>query len=139
MGNRWNVATADTQGRHIHAILHFTEEEFTGFDGTRVDNIRRKTERVQRLVELDIQFKDSDGACVIQLDFNVQTEGSNAYGADFVVEDIKRAIDRELGEGTPIGSPAEFTMEAPPWWLLIGTGLMLLALWGDASKAVFGK
>ena len=139
LGSRWNVTTADTQGKHIHAVLHFTEEEFAGFEGSRVENIRRKTEHVRREVELDVQFKEAEDGCIVQVDFNVRTDGANYQAADFVVEDVKNSIERELGAGTPVGNPAEFTLEAPPWWLLIGTGVMLLMLWGEASKAVFGK
>jgi hypothetical protein len=139
MGNRWNVTTADTQQRHIHAILTFTEDEFTGFDGTSPENIRRKTQRVQREVELDIHFQDAEGDAIVQTDFNVTVEGLNLQAADFVIEDVKTAISRELGPGTPVGNPAQFTWEAPPWWLLITTALLLMGLMGDASKAVFGQ
>lgn len=140
MGSRWNV-TSDPQSRHIRALLTFTDEE-GHFDapGGRVENIQYRTERVKRLVELDVQFKEEDEYTVVQLDFQTQAEGRNPiYACDFVVEDIKSAVERELGPGTDAGSPAQFTLEAPPWWLLAFTGFGLLSLWQEVMATVFGK
>lgn len=139
MGNRWNVTTADTVGKHIHAILTFTDEEFAGYSGTRVENIRRNTERVRRQIDVDFQFKEDGDNSIVQMDFSIQIEGANPHAADFVVDDIKTAVERELGAGVAVGNPAEFTWEAPPWWLLIVTGILLLMLWSAANKAVFGS
>lgn len=141
MGSRWHVSTADTQSKHIHATLQFMDEEgHWEAPGGRVENIQRRTERVRRLVEVDIQFQEQDDATVIQLDFRTQAEGSNPiYACDFVVEDVKNAIDREMGSGTAVGNPAEFVLGAPPWWLLGFTALGLMNLWGEVMKAVFGK
>jgi len=141
MGSRWHVGTADTQTRHIHATLQFMDEEGK-FEapGGRAENIQYRTERVRRLVELDIQFQDQDDATIIQLDFKTQAEGNNPiYACDFVVEDIKNSIEREMGPGTNVGNPAEFALEAPPWWLLGFTAFGLMTLWGDVMKSVFGK
>lgn len=139
MGSRWHVSTADTQSKHIHATLQFMDEEGK-FEGTKVENIQYRTERVRRLVEVDIQFQDLDEATVIQLDFQTQAEGNNPiYACDFVVEDVKNAIDRELGAGAAVGDPAQFVMGAPPWWLLGFSALGLMNLWGEVMKTVFGK
>jgi hypothetical protein len=139
MGSTWRVSTADTQGRHIHATLQFMDEEGK-FEGTKVENIQYRTERVRRLVELDIQFQEQDDATIIQLDFRTQAEGNNPiYACDFVVEDIKNAIEREMGPGTTVGNPAEFVLEAPPWWLLGVTAFGLLNLWEGVMTSVFGK
>lgn len=139
MGSKWHVSTADTQSKHIHATLQFMDEEGK-FEGTKVENIRYTTERVKRLVELDIQFKEMDDATIIQLDFSTQAEGNNPiYACDFVVDDIKNAIEREVGPGTAVGNPAEFVLGAPPWWLLGATGFGLMILWGGVMKAVFGQ
>ena len=139
MGSTWRVGTADTQSKHIHATLQFMDEEGK-FEGTKVENIQYRTERVKRLVELDIQFQDQDDATVIQLDFRTQAEGNNPiYACDFVVDDIKNAIEREIGPGTTVGNPAEFVLGAPPWWLLGFTALGLMNLWEGVMKSVFGK
>lgn len=141
MGSRWHVSTADTQSKHIHATLQFMDEEgHWEAPGGRVENIQRRTERVRRLVEVDIQFQEQDEATVIQLDFRTQADGNNPiYACDFVVQDVKNAIDRELGAGSPVGNPAEFVMTAPPWWLLGVTAFGLMALWSDVMTTVFGK
>lgn len=137
MGYRWNVGTADTQSKHIHATLQFTDEE-GNWEGTKIENIRRTTQRVRRLVELDMQFQESDDATIIKLEFTTQAEGNNpVYACDFVVNDIKNAIEHEMGPGTSAGNQAEFVLGAPPWWLLGGTALGLMTLWGDVMKSVF--
>lgn len=141
MGSRWHVTTSDTVAKHIHAVLQFTDEEgkWEAPSG-RLDGINYRTEKVKRLVELDIQFKEQDDQTIVQLDFRTQADGNNAmYACDRVVQDFKNAIDRELGPGTAAGNPAEFVMTAPPWWLLGLSAVGLLSLWSDVMTAVFGK
>lgn len=139
LGSKWHVSTADTQAKHIHATLQFVDEEKKwDAPGGRVENIRQSTERVRRLVELDVTFKEQDEFTIIQLDFQTEAEGTNAiYACDFVIEDIKSAIEREMGQGTNVGNPAEFKLGAPPWWLLGLTGFGLVVLWQDVMKSVF--
>ena len=141
MGSRWQVTTSDTVAKHIHAVLQFTDEEgkWEAPSG-RLDGINYRTERVKRLVELDIQFQEQDDQTIVQLDFRTQAEGNNPiYACDFVVQDVKNAIDRELGPGAAAGNPAEFVMTAPPWWLLGFTALGLMTLWSDVMATVFGQ
>jgi len=141
MGSKWHVGTANTQAKHIHATLQFMDEEGK-FEapGGKVENIRRSTERVKRFVELDVQFKEQDDVTTIQLDFRTQAEGNNQiYACDFVVSDIKNAIEREMGPGSAVGDPAQFVLGAPPWWLLGVTAFGLMMLWGDVMQSVLGK
>lgn len=139
MGSRWHVSTSDTQSKHIFATLQFMDEEGK-FEGSKVENLQYRTQRVRRLVELDVQFQDLNEMTTIQLDFKTQAEGNNPiYACDFVVNDIKNAIEREMGPGTPSGDQAKFVLGAPPWWLLGVTAFGLMVLWGDVMKAVFGK
>ena len=135
MGNRWNVGTADTTAKHVHVTLQFTDEEGSLEAGG--GGIRQRTQHLKRFVELDVQFKDEDQSCVIQLDFNLKTEGLQYDAADFVVQDIKEAIERELGPGVAVGTAEEFKLDAPPWWLLGITACALLALCSDVFDAVF--
>jgi hypothetical protein len=137
MGNKWQVTTSDTIAKHIHATLQFTEEEFAGYEGGSINNIRSKTQHVKRFIEVDIQFKEEDDASVVQLDFGVQVEGLNYAAADFVLEDLKAAIDGELGGGTTVESSGRSVFEPPPWWLLGITGLMLLGMVGNVWTTVF--
>lgn len=141
MNSKWNVRTSDTQSKHIYATLNFTDED-ARFEapGGKVENIRRTTKVVRRLVELDVQFNDQDSATIVQLDFKADAEGDNfMYACDFVVEDIKRAIDRELGAGTEVAAPAQFVLGAPPWWLLGLSAFGIMNLWEAVQKAVFGQ
>ncbi len=139
-GDKWSVATADTQQRRITATLRFTEEESRGFDGTNIGNIQHRTERVQRLLQLDIQMKEEpNDTTVVQCDFVPKVEGVNFSACDSIIAGIVSDVEAALGPGTNAGNPADTTIPAPPWWLIGVGGLGLLNLWGDVMKAVFGS
>lgn len=139
-GDKWNVATADTQERRITASLRFTEEESRGFDGTNIGNIQHRTQRVQRLLELDVQFKEEpNDNTVVQFDFVPKVEGAAFHACDSIITGIVNETEATLGPGSNAGDPADTSIPAPPWWL-IGLGAFgLLGLFGDVMKAVFGK
>lgn len=139
-GDKWHVSTADTQQRRITATLRFTEEESRGFEGTNIANIQHRTQRVQRLLELDVQMKEEpNDVTVVQFDFRPRVEGVNFSACDSIIKGIVSDTEAALGPGTDAGNPADTTVPAPPWWL-IGVGVLgLLNLWGDVMKAVFGS
>lgn len=138
-GDKWHVATADTQQRRITATLRFTEEESKGFEGTNIANIQHRTQRVQRLLELDVQMKEEpNDTTVVQFDFRPKVEGVNFSACDSIIAGIISDVETALGPGTDAGNPADTSIPAPPWWLIGVGGLGLLQLWGDVMKAVFG-
>jgi hypothetical protein len=139
-GDKWHVATADTMQRRITATLRFTEEESRGFDGTNLANIQHRTQRVQRLLELDVQMKEEPGdLTVIQFDFLPRIEGVASHACDAIIAGVVNDTESALGPGTDAGNPADTQLPAPPWWLLGVTAFGLLALFGDILKAVFGE
>ncbi len=136
-GDKWHVSTADTMQHRITASLRYTEEE-TKIEGDARGQLHTRKERVQRLIEMDVQFKD-EGAdtTVVQFDFSPKIEGA-AFGAcDSIISGITNAAEATLGPGSDAGKPADKTLPAPPWWLLGLTLLSLMTLWGDVMKAVF--
>ncbi|OPZ80212.1 MAG: hypothetical protein BWY75_03856 [bacterium ADurb.Bin425] len=136
-GDKWHVSTADTMQHRITASLRYTEEE-TKIEGDARGQLHTRKERVQRLIEMDVQFKD-EGAdtTVVQFDFSPKIEGA-AFGAcDSIISGITSAAEAALGPGSDAGKPADKTLPAPPWWLLGLTLLSLMTLWGDVMKAVF--
>lgn len=138
-GDKWHVATADTQQRRITATLRFIEEESRGFEGTNIANIQHRTQRVQRLLELDVQMKEEpNDTTVVQFDFRPKVEGVNFSACDSIIAGIVCDVETALGPGSDAGNPADTSIPAPPWWL-IGVGVLgLFQLWGDVMKAVFG-
>jgi hypothetical protein len=139
-GDKWHVSVADTMQRRITATLRFTEEESRGFDGTNVGNIQHRTQRVQRLLELDVQMKEEAGDhTVIQFDFVPRIEGV-AWGAcDSIISGIISETEERLGFGENAGNPADERLPAPPWWLLGLTAFGLLMILADTFTAVFGS
>jgi hypothetical protein len=139
-GDKWHVSTADTMQRRITATLRFTEEESRGFDGTNIGNIQHRTQRVQRLLELDVQMKEEPGdLTVIQFDFVPRVEGVAWHACDTIIAGVVNDTEAALGPGEDAGNPADTRLPAPPWWLLGVTAFGLLALFGDIMKAVFGS
>ena len=139
-GDRWNVSTADTMQKRITATLRFTEEESRGFDGSNIANIHHRTERVQRLLELDVQMKEEpEDLVVVQFDFRPRVEGVAWYACDSIINGIVSDVETALGPGSDAGNAADTTLPAPPWWLIGIGALGLMVLWGDVMKAVFGS
>ena len=139
-GDKWNVSTADTLQKRITATLRFTEEESRGFEGSNIANIHHRTERVQRLLELDVQMKEEPGdLVVVQFDFRPRVEGVAWYACDSIINGIVSDVEAALGPGSDAGNPADTTLPAPPWWLIGIGALGLMVLWGDVMKAVFGS
>jgi hypothetical protein len=139
-GDKWRVSTADTMQRRITATLKFTEEESRGFEGSNISNIHHRKERVQRLLELDVQMKEEpNDLTVVQFDFRPRVEGVAWHACDSIVDGIVNDAESSLGPGEDAGDPADTSLPAPPWWLLGVTALGLLALFGDVTQAVFGQ
>jgi hypothetical protein len=139
-GDKWHVSTADTMQRRITATLRFTEEESRGFDGSNIANIQHRTQRVQRLLELDVQMKEEPGdLTVIQFDFVPRVEGVAWNACDAIIAGILNDTEAALGPGEVAGNLADTSLPAPPWWLLGLTGFGLFALICETFKAVFGQ
>jgi len=69
-GDKWHVSTADTMQHRITASLRYTEEE-TKIEGDARGQLHTRKERVQRLIEMDVQFKDEgNDSTVVQFDFS---------------------------------------------------------------------
>lgn len=136
-GDKWHVSTADTMQHRITATLRFTEEE-TKVEGDARGHLHTRKERVQRLLEMDVQFKDEgNDSTVVQFDFSPKAEGAAFYACDSIISGIINDTEAALGPGTDAGKPADTTLPAPPWWLLGLTALSVMTLWGDVMKAVF--
>jgi hypothetical protein len=132
--SRWHVTTSDTQEKHIHAILRFTDE-VTDWDSIGTSNNYR-TKRVKRLVEVDVWFEEWDESTVIYLDFSFESEGAGLSPCDWVIQDVQRAIDSQLGGGTDFGDPVKVNWAAPSWWLLGLTALGLMYFWQGVVGSV---
>ncbi len=138
-GDKWHVATSDTIQRRISATLRFMDEE-SHLDGQSLSNIHVKKERKQRLIELDVQFKeDPNDRTVVQLDFAPTVEGAAIGACDSIINNLTIEIDSAMGAGENAADPADTKLPAPPWWLLGTTALMLMTLWTSINKAVFGQ
>lgn len=136
-GDKWHVTSADTMQHRITATLRFTDEE-SRVEGTSLSNLHTKTERKQRLLELDVQFKESGDKTIVQLDFRPRVEGVAWYACDSIISGLVSEIENSMGAGTDAGDPASTTLPAPPWWLLGLTAMMLLSLWSNINKSLFG-
>lgn len=106
-GDKWHVSTADTMQHRITASLRYTEEE-TKIEGDARGQLHTRKERVQRLIEMDVQFKDEgNDSTVVQFDFSPKIEGA-AFGAcDSIISGITSAAETALGPGSDAGKPAD--------------------------------
>jgi hypothetical protein len=135
-GDKWHISTADAMQRRILASLRFTEEE-SHVEATSLQNIHVRKERVQRLLEMEIQFKDTGDTTIIQFDFRPRVEGVQWYACDNIVDGIMSQVEATLGPGIERGQSADSTLPAPPWWL-IGLGVLgVFNLGSTIFKAVF--
>ncbi|MBX9686256.1 MAG: hypothetical protein K2X27_06110 [Candidatus Obscuribacterales bacterium] len=136
-GDKWHVSTADAMQRRILASLRFTEEE-SHLEGSSLQNMHMRKERVQRFLELEVQFKDNgNDTTVVQFDFHPSVEGANWSACDHIVRGLVGRVEAGLGPGVDRGRPADTTPPAPPWWL-IGIGVLaVLNLGSSVMKAVF--
>ncbi len=137
-GDKWHISTADPNQRRILASLRFTDEE-SHIEGTSLQNIHSRKERVQRLLEMEIQFKDTgNDTTIIQFDFHPRVEGVRWYACDHIVNGLMGRVEASFGVGIDRGQPADTKLSAPPWWLVGITALAVLSLMGDVSKRVSG-
>ncbi len=136
-GDKWNVPTADTLERRINATIRYTDEE-SHMEGSSVNNLHTKTERKQRFIVMDIQFKEEpNDTVVVQFDFKPEVEGANWAACDHVIKGMVSDTETLLGPGTDAGNAAETTLPAPPWWVIGVAACNLLVLFGDIKTAVF--
>jgi hypothetical protein len=136
-GDKWRVVTANTVQRRIKALLRFTEEETKMHTDARLEIYTRK-ERVQRLLELDVQFKDGGvDSTIVQFDFSPKVEGLDFMACDSIIQEIMDAAEAALGKGEDASKAADSAIPAPPWWLLGLTAVSLMTLMGDVIKAGF--
>lgn len=136
-GDKWHVVTADTDAGRIIANLRFTDEH-THFDIDGRGHVHSRKERLQRFIALELLIRDNGtGTAVVQLDFCPKVEGANFFACDSIVSTICNAIESAIGPGTQVGTPADTTLSAPPWWLLGLSILALIGLLGEVTKAVF--
>lgn len=136
-GDKWSVPTADTTERRINATLRFTDEE-SKMEGSSVNSMHVKTERKQRFIVMDIQFKEEpNDSVVVQFDFKPEVEGANWAACDSVIRGMVVDCEAMLGPGTDAGNAAETTLPAPPWWVIGVAACNLMILFGDIKTAVF--
>jgi len=132
-GDRWHVATADTQTGRISASLRFTDEH-THWEPDRRGHIHTRKERVQRFVGLDIRIQEAgDGNTFIQLDFSPKAEGANLFACDAIITDLTNSMAAALGPSTQTITAPLKSLPPSPWWLLAITILALLSLLGGTS------
>lgn len=137
-GDKWHISTADPTQRRILASLRFTDEE-THLEGSSLQNIHTRTERLQRLLEMEIQFKDTgNDTTIIQFDFHPRVEGVKWYACDHIVSGLISRVEGALGAGVERGQAADTKLPAPPWWLIGLGALAVLSLGSSIMKAVFG-
>ena len=137
-GDKWHVSTADTLERRITATLRFIDEE-TRIEGDARGQIHTRKERLQRLLEMDIQLKDNeDDTTVVQFDFTPKVEGPALHACDSIVKGIVNAVDTALGPGQEAGKSMDKTLPAPPWWLLAVTAMGVFTLAHDVLQSVYG-
>jgi len=136
-GDKWSVPTADTTERRINATLRYTDEE-SHMEGSSANSIHTKTERKQRFIVMDIQFKEEpNDTVVVQLDFKPEVEGANWAACDSVIRGMASDFEALLGPGADAGNAAETTLPAPPWWVIGVAACNLIILFGDIKTAVF--
>lgn len=136
-GDKWNVSTADVNQHYIKALLRFTDEE-THIEGTSLQNIHARTERKQRLLEMEVKFQDNgNDTTTIQFDFQPRVEGTQFYACDHIINGLMNRVDATLGPGTDQGQAVDTKLSAPPWWLIGLGALALLNLGSSIMKAVF--
>ena len=136
-GDKWHVSTADTIQRRITATLRFTDEH-SHIEASSLSNVHMRKERLQRLLELDVQMKEEpNDVTVVQFDFRPKIEGVVWNACDSIISGITDDVEVLLGPGTDAGNAADTVLPAPPWWLLGVTALMLFFLFGDVMRAVF--
>lgn len=137
-GDKWHVTTADTIQHRITATLRFIDEE-TRIEGDARGQVHTRKERLQRLLEMDIQLKDNeDDSTVVQFDFTPKIEGLAYHACDSVISSIVDAVETQLGPGADAGQVREKTLPAPPWWLLAVTAMGVFALAHDVMQSVYG-
>ncbi len=136
-GDKWSVSTADVNQRYIKASLRFTDEE-THIEGTSLQNIHTRTERKQRLLEMEVQFKDNgNDTTTIQFDFQPRVEGAQFYACDHIISGLMNRVETALGPGADRGQAADTKLSAPPWWLIGLGALGVLNLGSSIMTAVF--
>jgi hypothetical protein len=136
-GDKWHVSTADTIKRRVTATMKYSDEQ-SHLEGSSLSSMHMRKERLQRLIELDVQLKEEpNDVTVVQFDFHPKVEGAAWTACDSIIAGIMNDVEALLGPGTNAGSEADTTLPAPPWWLLGVTVLMLLYLFGDVWTAVF--
>lgn len=136
-GDKWSVSTADVNQRYIKAALRFTDEE-SHIEGTSLQNIHTRTERKQRLLEMEVQFKDNgNDTTTIQFDFQPRVEGVQFYACDHIISGLINRVETSMGPGTEKGQAADTKLPAPPWWLVGLGALGVLNLGSSIMTAVF--
>jgi hypothetical protein len=132
-GDQWRVITADVATMRILADLRYVEEEASIEMGNRGE-LQSRTNKVQRHLRLETQICPQGPKSIVQFDFEPRVEGLHFTACDSMIKEFVASAEASIGPGTPIGSPAETRLSAPPWWLLALTGFMLLGVMGDVGK-----
>lgn len=137
-GDKWHVSTADTMQHRITATLRFIDEE-TRIEGDARGQIHTRKERLQRLLEMDIQLKDNeDDTTVVQFDFTPKIEGLAYHACDSIISGVVDAVEAQLGPGSDASQAKDKTLPAPPWWLLAITAMGVFTLAHDVLQSVYG-
>lgn len=134
-GDKWRGITADTATMRIVADLSYQEEELH-VEITPRGDMRDRKEFVKRHIKLECQMKSEAGRAVIQFDFSPRAEGYNVASCDNTIEHVLNAIDASIGQGQPLKQLPLRALGAPPWWLIVVTGVALAFLAGDAWHTI---
>jgi hypothetical protein len=97
-----------------------------------------KKEPLKRYIKLEVGIRDaaSEGATIVRFGFGIKAEGSTDT-CDSIVKDLMKAVEAQLGAGTPVGQPKPVELPVPSRWLLGATIIMLFFLLNDVIHAVY--
>lgn len=135
-GDRWHVATADTQAGRISASLRFTDEH-THLEVDARGHIHSRKERVQRFLGVSIVISGiSTQSSMVQLDFSPKVEGVHFAACDSIIVALVNDIEMAIGPSTVTTIPKSDVPYGTPSWLTAMTIMALLSVCADFFRAV---
>ncbi len=127
-GDRWQIATADTQSGRIVASLRFAEEHVC-VEANFFGKFQMLKKRFFRFVALEVNIQDTGrGASIIQINFDTRVEGSRFFVCDSIVSNLSYSIETLLGTEKQRSSDDKFTRMFPKVLPSIGICLLITIL-----------
>jgi len=123
----WEVSPRD-QNR-IHAWLQETTHTTHTTQPTQPTQPTQSTQSApynQAMFSLDAKVEQSENSVVVHLHTRVAGKALDYWEHTSILDSAYATIDRALGVGSDITNFAIYTIKAPPWWLLIVTGITLV-------------